>query len=622
MRVRKAIAVWSVIALLLANGGAAGRDTARADEAFAFPPLKMPFPAGPGTIINGYDDGNRHTGSSIYSLDFCVGAECTWGIAGKTVVVAPTDLTLVYSGDYNNVAGDADDYQIFEIASSADWRLCMALGHFDLTAKGETSGKTRTFRQGDVLGTLLDYQYASGGKTFSIPHIHMGIWTVALADGCAVSNDHKRTAVAFDGPYAVDGRSFPIGGTQKGAVISTNTALAGGTRPATTGGDDEPAAIPIGDHPVERWRVPIAGQYAFSPAVRNGQIYLGTYDQNGDGASLLLDAVTGKQIQQFSSTGQDWSDAIPGPEGTIVSIEGSLGGSGHALVLALDAATGDVRWRLEPALDEIGGAIVWNDLLILSGGTYRGDGDQGSALAVELATGKVKWTYAPGLDDLYSPAVNGDTLYFGSFNTNGGAAMIALDAATGNEVWTHPVAEMWEVATPTIAGGLAVSGLFSYDIDNGGAIVALDLATGSQVWRQDPGLDAIYTPKARGTTLYAGSFSSSGNAALIAFDLATGKPLWAFVPPGNHDGLFGGSPGQDNVDSPSIAGDTLYVGVGTYDADGDGSLYALNPDGSIQWQFTPDPAVDVVFSPTLADGVAYVGTSDSSGAYLIAVGSS
>jgi outer membrane protein assembly factor BamB len=129
---------------------------------------------------------------------------------------------------------------------------------------------------------------------------------------------------------------------------------------------------------------------------------------------LLLNADDGTQTHKLSATGQQWSSVEPGPNGTLLLLEGNFAGSGEAFVLALDAETGAERWRIEPDLDQIGGAVAWNDLLILSGGTFRGDQDQATAIAIDIATGEERWRFTPGLDDLYTPVIADDALYFGA----------------------------------------------------------------------------------------------------------------------------------------------------------------------------------------------------------------
>ena len=53
-----------------------------------------------GMVINGYDDGARHTKGDAYGLDLCDADGCGIG----DTVLAPTGLTLEYSGDDNGIA--------------------------------------------------------------------------------------------------------------------------------------------------------------------------------------------------------------------------------------------------------------------------------------------------------------------------------------------------------------------------------------------------------------------------------------------------------------------------------------------------------------------------------------
>lgn len=196
---------------------------ASAAPEFSFPSLKMPFPAGPGQIIFGYGPRNRHNvGGNVYSLDFCQDKGCTHGKVGDPVM-APTDLTLEYSEHDNHVDGDPDDYHIFEVATNNTSHLCMALGHFEITVLGGLS-KGQGVPRGTLLGHLLDYK--NSPSSTSVPHIHMGMWTMPHSVSCA-GDYTQRQPVAFVGPYRLDGRDFSPGESQLGRVTSTNTLRAG-----------------------------------------------------------------------------------------------------------------------------------------------------------------------------------------------------------------------------------------------------------------------------------------------------------------------------------------------------------------------------------------------------------
>jgi hypothetical protein len=174
--------------------------------AFDFPEIKHAFQAGPGEIINGYDDGNRHTGSDLYALDLCEGDGCTEGVAGEQVVIAPTDFTFI------KTASNQSDYQILEIDNDGSNKLCMSLAHFYFNVL--VINGTMVPR-GAALGFLSDYD--------SIPHIHIGLWTVPADNQC---NELNRTAVPFDagaGGFSLDGVNYPIGQEHEGkSVTSTN----------------------------------------------------------------------------------------------------------------------------------------------------------------------------------------------------------------------------------------------------------------------------------------------------------------------------------------------------------------------------------------------------------------
>lgn len=590
----------------MSDGGSA------AQERFRFPAMLMPFPAGPGQVISGYSNGDRHgDGGNLYSLDVCAGAGCVQASIGDPVV-APTDLTYVYSDDVNGADGDHEDYHIFQVALTGDQRLCMSLGHFDLTAPGALVDDERIFQGGEALGTLLDYRYDSASGEVSIPHIHMGIWSVPIGVGCAVSDGGKRTPIAFDGVFALDGQAFPIGGSQLGAVRSTNGSGAvdpGEPSPDRGGSGD---VLPFRGQPVELWRTQTDADYAFSPELVEGALLASTYLPGRGTSALLVDVDSGAITDRLGNSGQSYVAAGSGPSGSVVVTESSLDGDGDAIVTSFDADTHVQRWQARLGVDKVAGALVSGDDVIIAGGTFRGDEGRAMAVALDASTGREEWRYTTDLDDLYQPVLDQGVLYFGSFNTGGGAAIIALDAGTGRESWRFTSESMWNVETPAIASraGLAIAGAFAYDIDQGGEMLAVDLGTHALAWKSQAGLDVVYSPTIIGSDVYAGSFSSTGDAELIAADGMTGSELWRFKP----------EAGGVQVSSPTVVGDILYVGVGTWGADGAGALIAVSRDGSVLWTYRPDPGMDVVFAPTFGTGVAYLGTSDDDGAAIIAIG--
>ena len=196
MRERTRLSAFALSAVL-AVSAISVLPVAAQEDGFDFEPLLMPYPAGDGMVINGYNDQSRHQKGDLYGLDLCDADGCRIG----DPVLAPTTMTLVYSGNYNNVDGDPDDFHIFEIDRNEAEALCLSLAHFDLTADNDG---TKTFERGAELGTLLDYRFG----TSSVPHYHISLWTVAGEHICAVRDDDPAKPTRFPSPSPATTRSM------------------------------------------------------------------------------------------------------------------------------------------------------------------------------------------------------------------------------------------------------------------------------------------------------------------------------------------------------------------------------------------------------------------------------
>ena len=141
------------------------------------------------------------------------------------------------------------------------------------------------------------------------------------------------------------------------------------------------------------------GAFAAAPVVAGGTVYIQDLDANVYAVSLA----TGKLDWEYPVNIPEKSG--PGPDGVAVA-GGMVYGDTSSAVFALNAATGKV---------------VWNDTSLLNSG-------QGS---FEI-----------------QPAVSGGRVYLASAYGSGagGGILLALDAATGKELWTFN----------TVAGASAV----------------------------------------------------------------------------------------------------------------------------------------------------------------------
>ena len=249
---------------------------------------------------------------------------------------------------------------------------------------------------------------------------------------------------------------------------------------------------------------------------------------------------------------------------------------GHATVSAVDPASGSTLWRTEIRGTEArnGGFFGWGR-----------DGDnQGFGGGVAFAGGKV-------------------------FVTSGLRQVAALDAATGDVVWTTGVESPIHGA-PTVSGGR----VYAIDVDN--QILAFDVNTGEQSWSyqaiaEPARILRASSPAVTGETVIA-PFSSG---ELVALRVTNGQPLWqqvlsrtnrtnalseirdiagrpvvyrGTVYAGSHSGLFSamdlrtGTPRWQlpiaTLNAPWAAGDVVYV------VSKAGELITINREnGQIYW---------------------------------------
>lgn len=224
-----------------------------------------------------------------------------------------------------------------------------------------------------------------------------------------------------------------------------------------------------------------------------------------------------------SNGNRDWGPA---------SLAGNLiiagGPSGAAGLHAVNMTTGKLAWSFRPT--DINGSVstppaIVRDLAIAP----YGAANPGAVIAVSLSTGKPVWR---GPDPATNATVgaSSDMVFVHTKDGN----FVALDAATGKEVWRVTFSRRrFCVSRPLVSDGVVyVSG--GVDAVAGDAsrlegfdVLALDAKSGQQRWRARA--DAEYgtagvclaSPIATATTLYA-----AADSRLYAIERATGKAKW------------------------------------------------------------------------------------------------
>ncbi|QLG60340.1 outer membrane protein assembly factor BamB family protein [Halorarum salinum] len=293
-------------------------------------------------------------------------------------------------------------------------------------------------------------------------------------------------------------------------------------------------------------------------------------------------------------------------------------GSGDpGLIHAIDIETGDQVWQFEPE------GYASSSPALVDGTLYVGTWGK-RFYAIDADSGEEAWSREIGHRfGSSSPVIADGTVYVG---TNGDGPLIvsgpddeeefeackflALDADTGETQWEYrEFGEKENVdSSPAIADGRV------YFLGET-AVYAVDAETGDEVWTRSISTHSGSSPAVVDGVVYYGAPTDGESeipAQVWALDASSGETLW--------------TAGIDDVSlrtSPAVADGTVYVAASSmrvcYGGGGDGEpecsgvtrgqLYALDAaTGERRW--TAEIKTDTRSSPAVADGVIYVGCRD------------
>lgn len=291
----------------------------------------------------------------------------------------------------------------------------------------------------------------------------------------------------------------------------------------------------------ELWAAPpdaLPGDGLFSsPAVANGIVYIGI---NRPAASIwAFDATTGATLW---NVGLSVSNIVGSPtvaDGVVYAT------STEDQVVALDAKTGTKIWDAKPQ----GGSSGFYSAPAVSGGLVFVTSLNHRVYALKADTGAVAWTFMTGAINTSSPAVSGGLVHFSSWD----GYAYAVDAATGTQRWKVRLGTpSSEYSSPAVADGVVYIGS-----NSGRRVYALNAATGSQVWSARTGDTVLSSPVVANGVVYVGSYD--GN--VYGFAATNGRRLWSA-----------------RLSSPASLGPVVSNGmvvVGTYPPNDPGQLFAF-----------------------------------------------
>ncbi len=167
-----------------------------------------------------------------------------------------------------------------------------------------------------------------------------------------------------------------------------------------------------------------------SPAVADGKVYVGSWDDN----VYCLDALNGDSIWSYT-TGGNVSSSPAVDDGKVYV------GSYDEKVYCLDASNGDFIWSYTT------GGWVSSSPAVADGKVYVGSYDE-KVYCLDASSGDSIWSYTTGDDVFSSPAVVGGKVYVGSDDNN----VYCLDAINGDFIWSYATGySVW--SSPAVANG-------------------------------------------------------------------------------------------------------------------------------------------------------------------------
>lgn len=173
-----------------------------------------------------------------------------------------------------------------------------------------------------------------------------------------------------------------------------------------------------------KWEYKTGGVVHSSPALYNGTIYIGSWDSN----LYAIDALSGKVKWNFT-TGPDARNLMNGIQSSPAIADGLVYfGARDAHFYALNAETGQLVWKY--CNDN---AWILSSASVYNGVVYIGTSDNFLLLALDSRTGKKIYGFNTKAYVYSSPAIAGNTAYFGTFH----GKVVALDLSSAGQHWSE-----------------------------------------------------------------------------------------------------------------------------------------------------------------------------------------
>jgi len=257
-------------------------------------------------------------------------------------------------------------------------------------------------------------------------------------------------------------------------------------------------------------------------------------------------------------------------------------------VYAFNSTDGSEIWNYrDDSCYEITSPAVVNGTVYFSTNSYTS--------ALNASDGSLLWKYPAGTYRS-NPAVAYGMVYFGT-SKSGKGALVALDAASGQSIWSYINNETtYSFSTPAVANGVVCAGSYHQ-------IRAVDAYTGDGLWDYQFNMNPIGPAIANGIAYALKPGRGVRTLSIYAFDAINGTKIWNNTISYDKRALF------SSGELLAVTNDVIYS---SYLSD---ELYALNASsGTIIWNYTLEGAranFQFFSAPTIVKGTVYVNSNDT-----------
>lgn len=249
------------------------------------------------------------------------------------------------------------------------------------------------------------------------------------------------------------------------------------------------------------WSSSITGEVLSAPVIGGGKVIV----QTTDGRVLALDENNGKQMWAFERTVPSLS--LRGSSGPIFQQGLVVAGFASGHVVGIDSRNGRAIWERVVAYptgrSDVERLVDVDAPPLIVGYYLFATSYQGKLAAIDLRNGQFAWSRP--MSSYLSMAADARNLYV----VNDQGAVMAIDQASGNNVWVQNELER------RITSGLAVMGTMIVAGDYQGYIHLLRSSDGKIVGRYSMGSSPVISNQVEGDTLY----SNTENGKIVALQV-------------------------------------------------------------------------------------------------------